>query len=146
MSLEPKSREEGTKYLSSKIILNCFRAGRFQVYPDPEADEPTKEDALAAVYSVLLPGEPVSVDAAEKDLNSLFFSSRRYDLGRVGRYKLNKKFDYENPVDDHILTKEDIINTMGYLIKVYIGEANVDDIDHLGNRRVRSVGELLANP
>ncbi|MCG8480286.1 MAG: DNA-directed RNA polymerase subunit beta, partial [Spirochaetales bacterium] len=72
-------------------------------------------------------------------------SSRRYDLGRVGRYKLNKKFDYEEPTADFILTQDDIVNTMRFLIKVYIGEENVDDIDHLGNRRVRSVGELLAN-
>ena len=75
----------------------------------------------------------------------MFFSSRRYDLGRVGRYKLNKKFDYSEPSDEYILMQEDIVNTMRFLIKVYIGEENVDDIDHLGNRRIRSVGELLAN-
>ena len=75
----------------------------------------------------------------------MFFSSRRYDLGRVGRYKLNKKFDYKEQVKTHTLIKEDIINTMTWLIRVYIGEMNVDDIDHLGNRRVRSVGELLTN-
>ncbi len=75
----------------------------------------------------------------------MFFSTRRYDLGKVGRYKLNKKYDYEPQRDEQILLKEDICNTMLYLIRVYIGETNVDDIDHLGNRRVRSVGELLAN-
>jgi len=94
---------------------------------------------------VLQPGEPITIDSAEKDFQSMFFSSRRYDLGRVGRYKLNKKFDYENPTEEFILTQDDIVNTMRFLIKVYIGEENVDDIDHLGNRRIRSVGELLAN-
>ena len=75
----------------------------------------------------------------------MFFSVRRYDLGRVGRYKLNKKFDYKEPVEDVTLTKEDIINTMKHLIEVYIGDEPLDDIDHLGRRRVRSVGELLTN-
>ncbi len=132
--------------LHSEIILNCFEREESKVTrEDPEADEPTREDALSAVYAVLLPGEPITMEGAEKDFNSMFFTSRRYDLGRVGRYKLNKKFDYPDPVDSHVLAKEDIVNTMAYLIKVYIGETNVDDIDHLGNRRIRSVGELLGN-
>ena len=108
-------------------------------------NEPTKEDCLAAVYAILQPGEPMTVDQAEKDLNSLFFSERRYDLGRVGRYKLNKKFDYQEDIRDVTLVKEDIINTMKFLIKVYIGDEQTDDIDHLGNRRIRSVGELMTN-
>ncbi len=132
--------------LHSEIILNCFEREEAKfTSDDPELDEPTKEDAFIALYSVLMPGEPITLEAAEKDLNSMFFTPRRYDMGRVGRYKLNKKFDYDPPVDEHVLTNEDIVNTMLYLIKVYIGEANVDDIDHLGNRRIRSVGELLAN-
>ncbi len=132
--------------LHSEIILNCFEREESKfTRDDSDVDEPTREDALSAVYAVLLPGEPITMESAEKDFNSMFFTSRRYDLGRVGRYKLNKKFDYPDPSDSHILAKEDIVNTMGYLIKVYIGEANVDDIDHLGNRRIRSVGELLAN-
>ena len=132
--------------LHSEIILNCFEREESKFTRDEEAtDEPTREDALAAVYAILLPGEPITMESAEKDFNSMFFTTRRYDLGRVGRYKLNKKFDYSEPTDSHLLTKEDIVNTMGYLIKVYIGEANVDDIDHLGNRRIRSVGELLGN-
>jgi DNA-directed RNA polymerase subunit beta len=75
----------------------------------------------------------------------MFFTPRRYDLSRVGRYKLNKKFDYDPPLEDGVLTNQDIIATMKFLIKVYSGDENADDIDHLGNRRVRSVGELLAN-
>jgi DNA-directed RNA polymerase subunit beta len=137
--------EEGENSLHSDIILNCFEREESKFVKEPGKDEPSKEDALMQVYAVLNPGEMMSVDQADKDFNSMFFTSRRYDLGRVGRYKLNKKFDYAQPVEEHILTKEDIVNTMRYLIKVYIGEANVDDIDHLGNRRVRSVGELLAN-
>ncbi len=137
---------ENPESLHSEIILNCFEREEAKfTSDDPEFDEPTREESFVALYSVLMPGEPITLEAAEKDLNSMFFTSRRYDMGRVGRYKLNKKFDYQPPVSEHVLTKEDIFNTMMYLIKVYIGEANVDDIDHLGNRRIRSVGELLAN-
>ena len=132
--------------LHSQIIMNCFEREEMKFTPDdPEIDEPSKEDALSSVYSVLMPGEPITIESAEKDLNSMFFTSRRYDLGRVGRYKLNKKFDYDLENNSHVLDKIDVVNTMRYLIQVYIGESNVDDIDHLGNRRIRSVGELLAN-
>ncbi|MDR1625340.1 MAG: DNA-directed RNA polymerase subunit beta [Spirochaetia bacterium] len=141
--------------LDSQIILKCFeREDAKYTRRDAGFDEPTKDDSFAYVYSIIMPGEPITIENAEKDFNSMFFSPRRYDLGRVGRYKLNKKFDYageeaaageHSATGAHLLTKQDIVNTMKYLIKVYIGGANVDDIDHLGNRRVRSVGELLAN-
>ncbi len=132
--------------LDSAIILNCFEREEVKfTRDDADVDEPTKEDALIAVYSVIMPGEPITLESAEKDLNSMFFSTRRYDLGKVGRYKLNKKFDYEPPVEEFTLTREDVVNTMLFLIKVYIGDSYVDDIDHLGNRRIRSVGELMAN-
>ncbi len=132
--------------LHSPIFLNCFEREEMKlVKDDPNRDEPTREEALSNVYSIIMPGEPITLENAEKDMGSMFFSSRRYNLGRVGRYKLNKKFDYEEEGKAFTLTKEDIINTMAYLVRVYIGEANVDDIDHLGNRRIRSVGELLAN-
>ena len=128
------------------MILNCFEREDIKlVKEDPNQDEPSKADALAAVYSTLMPGEPITVENAERDLANMFFSGRRYDLGKVGRYKLNKKFDYAVPVKDFTLVREDVIATMKYLMSVYYGESNVDDIDHLGNRRVRSVGELLAN-
>ncbi|GAB1432233.1 DNA-directed RNA polymerase subunit beta [Spirochaetota bacterium] len=137
---------EGEGGLHWNMILNCLEREDIRLEKeDPNQDEPNKADALAAVYATLMPGEPVTVDNAEKDLDSLFFSTRRYDLGRVGRYKLNKKFDYEVPVKQFTLTKDDIVHTMKYLMSVYYGENNLDDIDHLGNRRVRSVGELLAN-
>jgi len=132
--------------LHSQIILNCFEREEVKfTRDDVEIDEPTKEDALISVYSVLMPGEPITLENAEKDLQSMFFTNRRYDLGRVGRYKLNKKFDYDLENKSQVLSMDDICNTMKFLIQVYIGETNVDDIDHLGNRRIRSVGELLAN-
>ncbi|RPJ05585.1 MAG: DNA-directed RNA polymerase subunit beta, partial [Spirochaetaceae bacterium] len=137
---------EHEKSLHTDIILNCFEREEMKFTKDtPEVDEPTKEEAISRLYSSIFPGEPITIESAEKDLQMMFFSSRRYDLGRVGRYKLNKKFDYGADQKEQTLIVEDIINTMTYLIKVYIGEANVDDIDHLGNRRIRSVGELLAN-
>ncbi len=132
--------------LDSPMILNCFEREEIKfIKEDPSRDEPSKDDALSAVYSVLMPGEPITVEAAEKDLLGMFFTSRRYDLGKVGRYKLNKKFDFDPPLADFTLTKDDVIATMKFLINVYVGNENVDDIDHLGNRRVRSVGELMAN-
>ncbi len=138
--------DEDENSLHADIILNCFEREESKfVSEDSDSDEPTREDAITSIYAVIQPGEPITIDSAEKDFLSMFFSSRRYDLGRVGRYKLNKKFDYSDPPVDHVLTRDDIVNTMRYLIKVYIGEEYVDDIDHLGNRRVRSVGELLSN-
>ncbi len=141
------NKEEFNPSLDSQMIINCFeREDIRHLNPDSGSDEPTREDALSEVYEVLMPGEPMTVENAQKDLESMFFSLRRYDLSRVGRYKLNKKFDcYSDPVEDLTLVKSDIINTMKHLIKVYIGNEPLDDIDHLGNRRIRSVGELLTN-
>ena len=144
---KPDSKDEINESLDSEMIVNCFEREEILFSKDgiENPDEPTKEDCLAKVYSVLMPGEPITVETAEKDLTSMFFSQRRYDLGRVGRYKLNKKFGYSDDVEDLTLIKDDIINTMRHLIEVYIGDEPLDDIDHLGNRRVRSVGELLTN-
>ena len=143
----PNDSEEKNPSLDSEMIVNCFEREEILFTKDGSetADEPTKEECLSKVYQVLMPGEPITVEAAEKDLVSMFFSSRRYDLGRVGRYKLNKKFDYVQQTEETTLVKEDIIQTMKHLIEVYIGAEPLDDIDHLGNRRVRSVGELLTN-
>lgn len=139
--------------LHSEIILNCFDIEDAKYTRTEEGfDEPTKEDVLGPIFSVLMPGEMIAIERAEKDLPDMFFSNRRYDLGSVGRYKFNKKFgtgteeEEENASTDlTVLTPADIIHTMDFLIKVFIREENVDDIDHLGNRRVRSVGELLQN-
>ncbi|GHV85826.1 DNA-directed RNA polymerase subunit beta [Spirochaetia bacterium] len=132
--------------LNSPMLLNCFEREEIKfVKEDASRDEPSKEDALSAVYSVLMPGESITVEAAEKDLLGMFFTSRRYDLSKVGRYKLNKKFNYTQGLEELTLAKQDVIATMKYLIKVYVGDEAIDDIDHLGNRRIRSVGELMAN-
>jgi DNA-directed RNA polymerase subunit beta len=144
---------EAPDSLNSPMLLNCFEREEIKfVKEDSARDEPSRDEALSAVYSVLMPGESITIEAAEKDLNSMFFTPRRYDLGRVGRYKLNKKFDLPAGEEDLSPTKKDftisrrdIIATMKFLIKVYVGDENIDDIDHLGNRRIRSVGELMAN-
>lgn len=147
MKKRSDDKEEKNPSLDSEMIVNCFEREEivFSKEGSSSPDEPSKEECLSKVYAVLMPGEPITVEAAERDLTTMFFSIRRYDLGRVGRYKLNKKFDYKEPVEDVTLTKEDIINTMKHLIEVYIGDEPLDDIDHLGRRRVRSVGELLTN-
>jgi len=137
---------ESSESLNSTVIINCLDKEDFPKDPDePLKDEPSREDAVTRIYTIIHPGEPTTLENAERDISTLFFESRRYDLGEVGRYKLNKRFDYPDKVKDRVLRNEDIIDTMKYLIKVHIGEGAVDNIDHLGNRRVRSVGELLMN-
>ncbi|AVX21815.1 DNA-directed RNA polymerase subunit beta [Carboxydocella sporoproducens DSM 16521] len=111
-----------------------------------ERDNADSEDeALIEIYKRLRPGEPPTVESARTLLNSLFFDPKRYDLAHVGRYKLNKKLGLDIAKDVRHLTKEDIIATMKRLLKMMDGEGEGDDIDHLGNRRLRSVGELLQN-
>ena len=141
------NKEEHNPSLDSQIIINCFEREDMKYTREGASnEEPTLEDALSAVFSVLRPGEPMATETAKNELEGMFFNIRHYDLGRVGRYKLNKKFDvYSEPVQDHTLVKSDIINTMKHLIKVYVGNEVLDDIDHLGNRRIRSVGELMTN-
>jgi DNA-directed RNA polymerase subunit beta len=142
---DPSDDKSANFSLDSVMLLNCFEREEIKYTKESAGrDEPSREEALMAIFSVLMQGETISVDAAEKELMGMFFSSRRYDLGKVGRYKLNKKFDFKPPLTDFTLTKQDIIATMKFLIKVYVGDENFDDIDHLGNRRVRSVGELMA--
>jgi len=137
---------ESADSLNSNVIINCLDKEDFTKDPDdPFKDEISREDAVIKIYSIIHPGEPTTLENAERDINTIFFQSRRYDLGEVGRYKLNKRFDYEDSVTDRVLRNKDIIDTMRYIIKVYIGEGTIDNIDHLSNRRIRSVGELLMN-
>lgn len=103
------------------------------------------EEALVEIYKRLRPGEPPTVDSARSLLEALFFDPKRYDLAKVGRYKLNKKLDVGIPIEVHHLTREDIIATLQRMLNLMNGEGHKDDIDHLGNRRLRSVGELLQN-
>ncbi|MGV8082148.1 MAG: DNA-directed RNA polymerase subunit beta [Coriobacteriia bacterium] len=107
----------------------------------------TREDALIEIYKRLRPGEPPTVESARALLDGLFFNPQRYDLARVGRYKLNKKLGLTLPDGQSTLTHEDITAAIAYLVRLWEGapEAHVDDIDHFGNRRIRSVGELIQN-
>jgi DNA-directed RNA polymerase subunit beta len=105
----------------------------------------TPEDALLEIYGRLRPGDPPTIESAEKLFYNLFFNPERYDLSRVGRLKLNYKFGLNQPLENVVLTKKDILETVRYLLELRDGRGSVDDIDHLGNRRVRSVGELLEN-
>jgi len=105
----------------------------------------TPDDALLELYRKLRPGDPATLENARTLVNNLFFHPRRYDLGGVGRYKLNRKLDLAIPQTTRTLTKEDLVNIIRRLIDRNNGRAKKDDIDHLGNRRVRSVGELIQN-
>jgi DNA-directed RNA polymerase subunit beta len=107
----------------------------------------SEDQALLELYKKLRPGEPPSVSGGQSLLHSRFFDPKRYDLGRVGRYKINKKLRLTIPDAVRTLTPEDVLSTIDYLINLEldVGGASLDDIDHLGNRRVRSVGELLQN-
>jgi DNA-directed RNA polymerase subunit beta len=122
------------------IIENTLRK-------DPCEDERGEEDALYRIYALLRPGDPPNVETAKQFLDRLFFSPKRYDLGDVGRYRMNQKLDLDIPQDTHVLDRQDFLAIIRYLMSLRNGapSAQTDDIDHLGNRRCRTVGELLAN-
>ena len=105
----------------------------------------TIEESLIQMYAKLRPGEPATVNGGQQILYSRFFDPKRYDLGKVGRYKLNKKLNLSIPENIRVLTPQDTLAAIDYLINLKFDVGEVDDIDHLGNRRVRSVGELLQN-
>jgi DNA-directed RNA polymerase subunit beta len=109
---------------------------------DPTKDE---NDALQKIYSLMRSGEAPNLTIAREHLERLFFDPKRYDLGRVGRYKLNQRLELKAAKDVTVLRREDFVEIIKYLIKLRNGLGYVDDIDHLGNRRVRSIGELIAN-
>jgi DNA-directed RNA polymerase subunit beta len=125
----------GTRPGESPLLKNTLRK-------DPTANE---EDALRAIYSLLRPGDPPNIETARVALERIFFNPKRYDLGRVGRYKINQRLGVDMPLGHTVLTQEDFIAIIRYLIELNEGRGFVDDIDHLGNRRIRSVGELIAN-
>ncbi len=119
----------------------------------------TQDDALLDIYRKLRPGEPPTREAAQNLLENLYFNPKRYDLAKVGRYKINKKLGLDQRLDAGVLTQDDIVATIRYMVKLHAGEAEmppvrdgapvvvveVDDIDHFGNRRLRTVGELIQN-
>ncbi|MDQ2582571.1 MULTISPECIES: DNA-directed RNA polymerase subunit beta [Saccharothrix] len=114
------------------------------------------DEALLDIYRKLRPGEPPTKESAQALLENLFFKDKRYDLAKVGRYKINKKLGLDTPISTGVLTEDDIVTTIEYLVRLHAGETNmkpgetevpveVDDIDHFGNRRLRTVGELIQN-
>ena len=136
--------------LSDNDVLDKLRHPEYYKKSIDAADEEgisSEDQALLELYKKLRPGEPPSVSRGQQLLHSRFFDPKRYDLGRVGRYKINKKLRLTIPDAVRTLTPEDVLSTLDYLINLEldVGGACLDDIDHLGNRRVRSVGELLQN-
>ncbi len=117
------------------IIIKCLKK-------DPTKNE---EEALKDIYRRLRPGDPPTAANARALIKRLFFDPKRYDLGRVGRYKIMQKLGLKDNADTRILTKEDLVAATKYLLRLKKGEGTLDDIDHLGSRRIRTVGELLAN-
>jgi DNA-directed RNA polymerase subunit beta len=105
----------------------------------------TSQEALIEIYRKLRPGDPPTLETADALFKGMFFDARKYDFSKVGRLKFNIKLDLSTPLDHRILTQEDFYGVIGYLLKLRKNIGQVDDIDHLGNRRVRAVGELLEN-
>jgi DNA-directed RNA polymerase subunit beta len=149
-------RIDKTRKLSAQVLLKAlglsdneiFDALRHPEYFQKTIEKEgqyTEEEALMELYRKLRPGEPPTVSGGQQLLESRFFDPKRYDLGRVGRYKLNKKLRLSVPDADRVLTQQDILASIDYLINLEFDIGTIDDIDHLGNRRVRSVGELLQN-
>ncbi|CAI8032465.1 DNA-directed RNA polymerase subunit beta, partial [Geodia barretti] len=105
----------------------------------------THEEALIEIYRRLRPGDPPTPDSSRSLFENMFFNAQKYDFSRVGRLKLNTKLGFDTPLDEKVLSPQDFYEVIKYLLKLRRNPTNVDDIDHLGNRRVRSVGELLEN-
>jgi len=128
-------------------IINAFNADADSLKLLKQTEEIEDENDLSAIriYKVMRPGEPVTKDAAKAFVNQLFFDPERYDLTKVGRMKMNHKLGMDIPEYVTVLTHEDIIESVKYVIKVKNGQGHIDDRDHLGNRRIRSIGELLGN-
>ncbi|MBV8887224.1 MAG: DNA-directed RNA polymerase subunit beta [Chroococcidiopsidaceae cyanobacterium CP_BM_RX_35] len=149
-------RIDKTRKLSAQVLLKALGLSDNEIFDamrHPEYFQKTiekegqfsEEEALMELYRKLRPGEPPTVMGGQQLLDSRFFDPKRYDLGRVGRYKINKKLRLSTPDTVRVLTPTDILSSIDYLINLEFDMGSIDDIDHLGNRRVRSVGELLQN-
>jgi len=149
-------RIDKTRKLSAQVLLKAIGLSDSEIldalrHPDyyqktlDKEGNPSEEEALLELYRKLRPGEPPTVSGGKQLLESRFFDNKRYDLGKVGRYKLNKKLRLNVADTVRVLTPTDILSAIDYLINLEFDSGNTDDIDHLGNRRVRSVGELLQN-
>ena len=127
------------------LYINDIESGPY-IADTLRADSTANEiEALVEIYRMMRPGEPPTKEAATTLFNNLFFNPERYDLSAVGRMKFNKRLGLDGIEGSNILTDEDILNTLKTLVSIRNGKGNVDDIDHLGNRRIRSVGEMVAN-
>ena len=122
-------------------------ANKFTIIFNTLAKDPSnsEKEAVNYIYRQLRNADPADDASAREVFQNLFFSDKRYDLGEVGRYRIDKKLNLDTDIDVRVLTKEDIIEIIKYLIQLINSSATVDDIDHLSNRRVRTVGEQLAN-
>ena len=149
-------RIDKTRKLSAQVLLKALGLSDGEIFDalrHPEYFQKTiekegqfsEEEALMELYRKLRPGDPPTVSGGAQLLESRFFDPKRYDLGKVGRYKLNKKLHLSVPEGTRVLTPQDILSAIDYLINLEFDTGSIDDIDHLGNRRVRSVGELLQN-
>jgi DNA-directed RNA polymerase subunit beta len=149
-------RIDKTRKLSAQVLLKALGLSDNEIidalrHPDyyqktlDKEGNPSEEEALMELYRKLRPGEPPTVSGGQQLLDSRFFDPKRYDLGRVGRYKINKKLRLNVPDTMRVLTPQDILAAIDYLVNLEFDIGSTDDIDHLGNRRVRSVGELLQN-
>jgi DNA-directed RNA polymerase subunit beta len=149
-------RIDKTRKLSAQVLLKALSLTDGEIFDrlrHPEYYQKTiekegqfgEEEALLELYRKLRPGEPPTVSGGQQLLDSRFFDPKRYDLGKVGRYKLNKKLRLNTAENIRVLTPDDILAAIDYLINLEFDIGSIDDIDHLGNRRVRSVGELLQN-
>ncbi|MCM8812803.1 MAG: DNA-directed RNA polymerase subunit beta [Candidatus Omnitrophica bacterium] len=126
--------------------IKAFVLPGFEILNTLEKDRTkNREEALFEIFRRLRPGDPVTIESAQVLIERLIFDERRYDLGRVGRFVLNRKLNMEGSLDKRVLDQETIISAIKYLLRLKAGEGQVDDIDHLGNRRVRTVGELVQN-
>ena len=139
-------------YGSDKQLLNLFpkedSSSEHQFIRSTMEREPlirSGSEALLDIYRKLRPGDPPNIESAKKLINNLFFNSQHYDLGEIGRYKLNKRLGRNIDLKERALTKEDMVEIVRHMIMVNDGSDTCDDIDHLGNRRVRTVGELIRN-
>nr|WDA98915.1 RNA polymerase beta subunit [Sciadococcus taiwanensis] len=149
-------RIDKTRKIPINIFLKAIGLSENQIFDNlqhPEylyktfdkEGEYSEDDALIELYKKIRPGEPATISGGQQLLYSRFFDPKKYDLGKVGRYKINKKLNLSIPESVRILTSQDILATINYLINLKFELGNIDDIDHLGNRRVRSIGELLQN-
>jgi DNA-directed RNA polymerase subunit beta len=161
--VDPTSKEkilDKNQRLTAEIIDQILRSdieGFKVIYLDTATATPvildtlemertaSKEEAMVEIYRRLRPGETPSVETAKALFENLFQNPKRYDLSPVGRLKLNKKLGLDLPLEQRTLTAQDIVEVVRYLVNLKMGKGEIDDIDHLGNRRVRSVGELLEN-